>query len=683
MSYQPPPPPHGNPQQQQQQQYYAPPPQGQYAPPPSQGQQYAPPPQYTSPPPGQYAPPPGQYAPPPAQPGQYAPPTGQPIQPGQYAPPPAMPAMPTNSMSHPVGVATVAPPSAPYVGPFLRLGHLDINTNLWQGSVLIITNTNTQIPFLTIEDPNTRFATTIQPHILEVFQGRSFCRYNIALVQNPTMDVKYYYKLSTDPAKVWDFWVPSVANQSWRFAFYSCNGFSLDVKEETRKAMGGIAPMWNDLLAEHNKMPMFAMLGGGDQVYCDGVFKDLPAVQEWMQIKGKENRQNAPWTERLENDVTTFYFNCYIDGFSEGSVKEALARIPYVFAIDDHDVFDGCGSYPPYLQQSVMFTNVIRIAFKFYLLFQQHSTEALAPADGYFPATPNRGYNFLRRLGRGTMVLGLDTRRERTKEAVMLKESWDAVYAAADHNLRMFPGAAHVVVLAAIPMAYPRLAAADSLLSSIGGVKNTMSKGLGKLGGVLGGITKSAAVQNFVDTQVNNLKKGLGKSGMMEGMLNGFGEPELLDDLCDHWTHPNHMAERNFALSLFQQLSLTHRVRVTLLSGDVHLCGLTRFHPLNTSNPADDHLLIYNVISSAIGNVPPPGAVAKTLETQCKEIPVGDGKTGEDVVKGVLGQGHLIARRNWVVCDKLQTGLGMKWRVEGEGAGMGVSEFGFMIPDKA
>lgn len=42
---------------------------------------------------------------------------------------------------------------------------------------------------------------------------------------------------------------------------------------------------------------------------------------------------------------------------------------------DDHDIFDGWGSYPPSLQSCPVFSGVFFVARKFYLIFQQHAAE--------------------------------------------------------------------------------------------------------------------------------------------------------------------------------------------------------------------------------------------------------------------------------------------------------------------
>lgn len=87
-----------------------------------------------------------------------------------------------------------------------------------------------------------------------------------------------------------EFFVPGL-NQNMRFAATSCNGFSLSVNPEDFRGPGhanGFDPLWwvkshskllgphrfglsfrTDLMAKHAEKPFHALIGGGDQLYCD------------------------------------------------------------------------------------------------------------------------------------------------------------------------------------------------------------------------------------------------------------------------------------------------------------------------------------------------------------------------------------------------------------------------------
>jgi hypothetical protein len=59
----------------------------------------------------------------------------------------------------------------------------------------------------------------------------------------------------------------------------------------------------------------------------------------------------------------------------------------------------------------------------------------------------------------------------------------------------------------------------------------------------------------------------------MNNLLNDFGEPELLDDILDHWSCSRHAVEKGVLLNELRKLAAERKLRITLLSGDVHLAA--------------------------------------------------------------------------------------------------------------
>lgn len=59
----------------------------------------------------------------------------------------------------------------------------------------------------------------------------------------------------------------------------------------------------------------------------------------------------------------------------------------------------------------------------------------------------------------------------------------------------------------------------------------------------------------------------------MNNLMNEFGEPELLDDILDHWSSSRHTVEKGLLLHELRNLATERRIRVTILSGDVHLAA--------------------------------------------------------------------------------------------------------------
>ncbi|KIY95748.1 hypothetical protein MNEG_12214 [Monoraphidium neglectum] len=143
------------------------------------------------------------------------------------------------------------------------------------------------------------------------------------------------------------------ADQPWRWGFYSCAGFSNDVPlEDHDKKHGGFG----------------LLVGSGDQLYNDDVF-----------------------------------------------TTPSLKEVPQVMTWDDHDLFDGWGSYPERVQTCPVFKGIYAAARRFYLLFQLHTTHALARTHQYFGG---RGYSQLLLLGPRVALALPDQRAERTTQQV-------------------------------------------------------------------------------------------------------------------------------------------------------------------------------------------------------------------------------------------------------------------------
>jgi hypothetical protein len=151
--------------------------------------------------------------------------------------------------------------------------------------------------------------------------------------------------------------------------------------------------------------------------------------------------------------------------------------------------------------------------------------------------------------------------------------------------------------------------------------------------------------------------KALGKAGLLGNILNKFdGGVEVLDDLDDHWTARNHKKERTIVIEDLQDLAADESVRITILSGDVHLAAIGQFY----SNPKlglakhKDFRYMPNIISSAIVNTPPPDIMADILNKRNK-VHHFDKETDEDMIPifnhGIDGKPRnnkrLLPHRNW------------------------------------
>ncbi|ORY57517.1 uncharacterized protein BCR38DRAFT_413906 [Pseudomassariella vexata] len=469
------------------------------------------------------------------------------------------------------------------------------------------------------------------------------------------------YQSATKP-KINYFFVPAI-NESMRIMFHSCNGFSVgtdgvvksveaaslhssgtrpdpppekqnervvttDTEIRTEEAWSGPA-LWNDVVRRHGLTPFHVMLGGGDQIYNDGIRVDGP-LRPWTDIGNPKKRRDYAFGETLRQECDDYYLKNYIRWYSTEPFATANGQIPQLNIWDDHDIIDGFGSYVNEFMKCDVFRGIGGTAHKYYLLFQHHlappastytsdapQTMEAGPGEDKYqlrdtyvaeqtfetepsyimgsrpgPYVAERSMNMFARLGARIAFLGLDARTERTRHQVNYPETYDLIFERLRHELGSAAAAGtpftHMIFLLGIPIAYPRLTWLENVFSSP------------------------------LIAPIKFLNRRFGFGG---GVFNHFdGSVDLLDDLDDHYTARTHKKERNTMVERLQQICAEFSVRITILGGDVHLAALGRFY----SNPnlhipaAEDHRYMVNVVSSAIVNKPPPAAIANLLAKRNK-----------------------------------------------------------------
>jgi len=201
-------------------------------------------------------------------------------------------------------------------------------------------------------------------------------------------------------------------------------------------------------------------------------------------------------------------------------------------------------------------------------LFQHHTTDALAASHGMIGLP--KSYHTLANLGPNWTFWGVDNRSERNMTQVCSRETWDLMFEQL-HALPHTPR--HLFVVFPVPFSYFRLRAGEK---------------------VLGTAAKA--------------KKENKRKWWLRWANSIFDLPELYDDLLDEWCHGDHLTERNWLLEQFQDFAQSRGTRITFLSGDVHCCGMSRFSATRSAKltAETDAKLMYQVISSAIVNQPPP-----------------------------------------------------------------------------
>ncbi|KJZ72614.1 hypothetical protein HIM_07973 [Hirsutella minnesotensis 3608] len=456
----------------------------------------------------------------------------------------------------------------------------------------------------------------------------TFWAFDIVVPLEPE-EIKYEYQLpdlrfsSSHKPRINAFFVPA-AEESMRIMFHSCNGFSVGTDED---AFSG-APLWNDVLRKHEHAPFHVMVGGGDQIYNDGIRVNGP-LRAWTDIGNPKKRREFPFAEKLRAECDDYYLQNYIRWYDSKPFAMANGQIPQINIWDDHDIIDGFGSYVDQFMRCDVFRGIGGTAHKYYMLFQQHmappkstytsdhldpdGSEASDPDPNQLvdtfvadprpdqqyivgkepgPYVAEHSYNIYSRLGARIALVGIDARTERTRHQVNYPETYELIFERLRTELREAVVTSrpikHLILLLGIPIAYPRLTWLENVFRSP----------------IMGPI-------KFL-----NRRFGLGG-----GFFNHFdGSVDLLDDLDDHYTARTHKVERAELITELQDIAAEFSVRVTILGGDVHLAALGRFY----SNPKleipveQDSRYMANVISSAIVNKPPPQPVANFLATRNK-----------------------------------------------------------------
>ncbi|KAI1827120.1 hypothetical protein F4861DRAFT_433002 [Xylaria intraflava] len=457
---------------------------------------------------------------------------------------------------------------------------------------------------------------------LHAERGHTFWRFNIAIELRDEQQ-RIAYRINRGPAT--GFWVPA-RGESMNVMFHSCNGFSQSVNPSD---FSGPDPMWRDVLNTHQTRPFHVMIGGGDQVYNDAVTK-TKLFREWIEIKNPLHKSNAPFTAAMQDELETFYLERYLVWFSQGLFGLANSQIPMVNMYDDHDIIDGYGSYPHHVMKSPVFSGLGNVAFKYYLLFQHQSVPAetektepswcLGDQPGPYIHQPNR--SLFVSLGKKLALLAVDTRTERTRDEVVDQGTWTKLIDRCYDSI-VKGRTQHLLVLLGVPIAYPRLVWLENILTS----------------------------------RLMDPVKALGKYGLLGNFVNNFdGDVEVLDDLDDHWTAKNHKEERKRIIEDLQDLAVDKCLRVTILSGDVHLAAVGQFysHPKLRIPKHKDFRYMPNIISSAIANAPPPDLMADVLNKRNK-VHHFDKETDESMVPlfahGVDAKSRnnkrMLPHRNW------------------------------------
>lgn len=512
-----------------------------------------------------------------------------------------------------VDMYKITPTNGVYFGPYLRYVNMDVERGIWLGSIMIVTDAP-QPPTIHIHlsmdlSPNPR---QLVPNAIYTHQRWTFYKYDMDLQMGEGASERWTYAVTSHLGCTrYEFVVAGRHELGWRFIAHSGNDFAASTSQNERAKLGGPGLMWKDVLQKNVECGGFhVQLGLGDQIYGDRLWREVPLLKQWLAMPGRENRKTAPWTARHEEDVSHAYFHYYTSHFDQPFLREAFAQIPHVLQIDDHDIFDGFGSYPEYMQQSAIFKNIGRIAIEMYLLFQHHTTVEIlrnVNTDLDLFTITGTGWHFVKYLGPAVVVVGPDCRSERTQSRVLAGPTYQGIF---PKVAVLPPSVQHCIWMLSVPVVYPRLDTVETLANTFNTGKkavnttyNLLGKATSSVAGIIGG--KEVVQQGF-----NQVKKAVGKSGLMGNVLNQFGEFDLAEELKDLWTHDSKDLERTYLIRTLQGIAHQKGIRMTFLSGDVNCAGAGLVH--DPSHPSD-HKTMYQVITSPIVASPAGNYLLKLL----------------------------------------------------------------------
>jgi hypothetical protein len=543
---------------------------------------------------------------------------------------------------------------------------------VWRLTALIVIRSDAEPPKLTVNGK----ADPTAPRTLRKTNDVQVLRYAIPVKQLAKDQVVAY---SFGGTATWRFPVPAV-DQAPRFNYVSCNGFSSAnaIKDLQHDAQN----VWSDLITNHDgallkaherdwdehqawvnsvlfdkgiPLRFHAMLMGGDQIYMDSIWDDIEALNNWSNLPIADQSGFAV-DAKLADDIERYYFELYINRWRYARGKApwpanaydgtldvacALATIPTLIMWDDHDIFDGWGSYSPELQASPVFRALFAAARRNFWVYQLQMPDELLPplalpdhptrlprfdpidwdkvakkdpyAPPFLPQQP--GFSHAGVFG-SLAILVPDLRTERSQLQVIGGATWDAM----TQWLTTLPDTVeHLLFISSVPVAHPKIRLAEATFS-FGIARESVTKGLS-------------------------------------------------DDVHDHWSNDDHEGQRKrLVRNLIAFADGPRKRRVTMVSGDVHLAawGVVEANDATTNNARR----LNQLTSSAVVH-PAPSGVAdffflSYMEHKAKAGEVIDSEHRLQMMELPGAGTRLAPRRNWLAIelDEPTKRLWATWRLE-------------------
>lgn len=494
-------------------------------------------------------------------------------------------------------------------GPIL--GFRGLKDRVWRTSALVVIKGSAAKPHFKFKVGKDSLGEN-KATLLKSFEGRHVWRLEWEVAQTDQEQAVTYWINDGSPFR----YVVPERDKPLRISYGSCFGFS-SMGEMKKVAVKNA--MWQVLQAQHKIKPYHLMMMGGDQVYADSMWEVVAPLKAWFDLSIKK-RVQASFSAEMRKLVEQFYFNLYCDRWSQPEVAAVMSQVPSLMMWDDHDIFDGWGSYPPEQQAAPVFQGIWKEARDHFRLFQLQAKDDADLGEGALLS--RLGFTYAHRIG-DIAIIALDMRSERTQDQVMSLETWNRIQEWMYSELPAITDAGgatartrcqHLLVMSSIPVVY-----------------------------------------------VN--------SNMIESAFGFFpGQQDLEDDFKDQWLSRTHHEERLRLIHRLLKFSKDSGCRVTIVSGDVHVAGLGYIQSERDSNQFDEANVVNQLISSAMVHPPPAGLIVTMMEKVL-------GDKVEEVDRGITARlskfpgsaQRFLAGRNWLsITFDEKSRIWGEWWVEGQ-----------------
>lgn len=514
-------------------------------------------------------------------------------------------------------------------GPFLKF--CGGSASQWIVSVLVVTDRDTA-PGLTAKIGTKSLAAAATR--LYGFQKSIFWVFRLTISRTVKKQTVAYQLDEDGDVGIFEFHVPA-KDAIPAMAYGSCAGFHSAKAAQSYGAQKN--ERWQHLVSLHQQLAAppqpgtppadetayHLLLMGGDQVYADAIWTDheTSAIVRWNE---EGQNRKSKFSSLMVNQVERFYLKLYLTRWTQSGPAEAYASIPTLMMWDDHDIFDGWGSYEQGLQNCPVHHGIFRIAAQYFRLFQHHSADMSQvpglvpvptplPAPGVITVPTKNDENHTVGFSLGPVaIVAPDLRGSRTADQILGRSHMDTLVQWIDDLNTLAEKPKHLILMLSLPLMYPSFQWIESALGLIPGGQ------------------------------------------------------DLEDDLRDHWTSRPHKEERVRLIHRLFAFARKENCRVTIVSGDVHVAAVSTI-TANSSTDSSNVNVINQLISSAIVNSPPPATAMFFLNH------VATWK--EDIDRNIVGEMKtfpntsttFIPKRNWLSLQAdSQNRLWAKLHVEGE-----------------